>query len=272
MADEIISVVDESGHQRFLGNLIPPAGLRYTWRTYGVVPEEPLVPRSQWPDLVPDEVGPDDPFLGPAHDQDGIGMCNASATAGCIEDVRSFAGLPAVRLSAGDLYRRICGGRDQGSMLEDGIREAMAAGIAPVSAVPYLDWRNDHGVGPEERRKYLVLEAALCPTFDHCYSAVLKGRRLITGILWYDNYTPDAKGWLPAPRGRAGGHAIRGYKPTRRGNVYGIWHRNSWGPRWGVNGGCFVIPESCYGGGGVGGWWAVRATTQEAGDLPAPRF
>lgn len=267
----MISIIDEAGHTRFLGNIEPPAGLlRYSWTVFGSVPEVPLVPRAEWRDLVPDEAGPDDPFLSPAHDQNGIGMCNCSATAASLEDCRNFAGLPAVPLSGGDLYRRICGGRDQGSLLEDGLREAMANGIAPVSVVPYLDWRNDPPGAAAERKKYVVLEAFLCPTFDHSYSAVLKGFRLISGVKWFNNYTPDLQGWLPPGRGQYGGHAVKGYKATRQGTRYGIWHRNSWGSRWGVHGGCCVFNEGMYDA-WIGGIWAVRAVVQEAGDIPAPR-
>lgn len=264
------SFIDQSGVERFLGNIDPGHdATRYAWPVYGDVPACPLVPRSEWDALVEDNAGPDDPFNSPAHDQNGYGMCNASATAAAIEDCRAMAGLPPVRLSGGDLYRRICGGSDRGSLLEDGIREAMRGGIASVEAVPYLEWRRAPAGAAEDAKRFRVLEAFLCPTFDHCYSAVLRGFRLITGILWAGNYDPGPDGWLPAPRGNGGGHAIKGYKPTRRGNRYGIWHRNSWA-RWGLNGtGDFVIPEAAYGG-PVGGWWAVRAVVTEDGNTPAP--
>lgn len=267
----MLNYTDSTGYTRFLGNIDPGTdATRYSWAVYGTVPECPLVPRSEWDALVADGAGPDDPFNSPASDQDGVGMCNASATASAIEDCRAMAGLPPVRLSGGDLYRRICGGSDRGSLLEDGIREAMARGVASVATCPYLEWRRAPAGWEQDARKFRVLEAFLCPTFDHCFSAVLKGFRLITGILWYDNYDPDGDGWLPRPRGRSGGHAIKGYKPARRGREWGIWHRNSWTAKWGVEGGCFVIPESAYTG-PVGGWWAVRAVTTEDLDTPAPK-
>ena len=199
----------------------------------------------------------------------GVHNCNCSATAAALEDCRALAGLLPVRLSGGDLYRRISGGRDSGSLLEDGIREAMANGVASVGVVSYLDWRQRPSGAVEDAKRFRVLEAYLCPTFDHCFSAVLLGFRLITGILWHDNYTPGSDGWLPPGRGRSGGHAIKGYKPTRKGARYGIWHRNSWGPKWGIEGGCFVIPEGAYGS-AIGGWWAVRAVVTEDQNTPLP--
>lgn len=256
------------GTVRRLGNNPPPAGLV---KGYAAYPTANLVPRADWPGLIA-ALGNtlDTVWLPPVHDQDGIGMCNCSATAGAGESQRAKQGLPYVKLSAGDLYHRISGGRDDGSTLEDGVHAATAEGIASVAVVPYLDWRTTHGAAAADRGRFKFLEVFLCPTFDHCASAVLEGFDLISGILWYDNYTPDSDGWLPRPRGRSGGHAIHGYKLVSRGSEFGIAHQNSWGPNWGV-GGKFVIPESAYSG-DVGGWWAVRSMTDEGGTVPAPKF
>lgn len=116
--------------------------------------------------------------------------------------------------------------------------------------------------------RFRILEFFLCPTFDHVYSAAIKGFRGVSGIMWYNNFNPDARGWLPTRgTGRPGGHAIRSFKPTRRGKLYGIWHRNSWG-EWGYQRtGNFVIPEPLYQG-PVGGWWALRSVVDEGGQVP----
>lgn len=271
MADDLNEIVLPDGSTRRLGNVRPPTGLTRAWSIYGTTPQANLVPRSAWPSRV-EEAGNnlDSNDLPPVHDQDGIGMCNCSATAGALESARMKQGLPYVKLSAGDLYHRISGGRDQGSTLEDGIAEAMANGVASVGVVPYLDWRGNHADAAADRKRFRVLEAFLCPTFDHCASAVLEGFDLITGILWYDSYTPDSEGWLPRPGGSSGGHAIHGYKLVSRGGAFGIAHENSWGTTWGV-GGRFVIPEDRYDN-AIGGWWAVRAVVDEGGQMPPPKF
>ena len=261
----------DTGEKRIFGNI--PAPLRYSWPVFGDVPNTKLIPRDRWASLVPDDEGPGHPLLSDPHDQDGVGMCNCSATAGAIEDARLRQGLPMVRLSGGDLYKRICfNGRDSGSTLEDGIRAAMSEGIASVDVVPYMDWRNSHAGAEESRKKYRVLEAFLCPTFDHCFSASIQGFDLISGVWWYNSgFDPDSGGWMPSSGGGGrGGHAVRGYKPARRGQKYGIWHRNSWTARWGL-GGDAVFPEAWYVQGGIGGWWAVRSVVDEGGDVPAPK-
>lgn len=264
-----ITIIDSLGVTRYLGNNVPPdEPSTDKWPIFRATITEELIPRDQWKDLVPDEDGPDAPHRLYIHDQDGVGQCNCDATAAAAEDSRLMAGLPGVKLSAPDLYDRINGGADNGSMLEDAIEEMTKRGIGELGGnSPY--WRRGQRKSPaDERAKYIVVKASLCPTFDHVYSAVLRRKRIITGIMWYDNFTPDKNGWLPSSgRGNAGGHAIKGYKATRRGNQYGIWHDNSWTPQWGLNG-SMVIPESLYGR-NIGGWWAIDTITDSGGeDVP----
>lgn len=267
MAD-ILSIEDESGVTRHLGNIAPPAGLVRAWPTYGDTAETPMVPRTQWAQHCHREPPTNKLFFTPpTHDQNGYGMCNASATTAAMEARRARQGLPYVKLSAGDLYGRINGGVDRGSLLEDGLMEATAKGVASVDVVPYLDWRSDGSEAVKSRAKYRVLEAFLCPTFAHCMSAVISGFDLISGIMWYSNYTPDADGWLPSGRGQAGGHAVYGFLPMMRGSTFGIGHQNSWNV-WGWKGtGFCVFPEASYSG-PVGGWWAVRSVVDEGGIIP----
>lgn len=257
------------GTVRRLGNVIPTT-LKCTWREYGSADDEPIIPRSQWPELIAAYDGWDDPSLPYVHDQNGIGQCNCDATAAAFESERLEKGLPFVKLSAADLYDRINGGSDNGSLLEDALSEMTKRGIGTAETCGTTLWKRGFKAAPDsERSRFRVLEWTLCPTFDHCMSAVLKGRKMISGILWYDNYTPDSDGWLPSPRGRSGGHAIFGYRPAMRNGKYGIKHQNSWGTSWGV-GGRFVIPEAAYNG-QIGGWWALRSIVDEGGVVPIPQ-
>lgn len=261
----------DSGHQFKLGNRDEP--IKGSWTIFGDTPQTPVIPRSEWDAIIASlPPGPDDPTLPPVHNQDGIGMCNPSATAAAIEAARAAEGLPYVSLSGGDLYHRISGGSDNGSTLEDGLAEAMAGGVASVAVVPYLDWRGNHGqAAVDDRARFRVLEAYLCPTFDHVFSAVAGGFKLISGIMWRDGYHPDQDGWLTGATGGQGGHAVFGYKPAKRGSTYGIWHQNSWTATWGPFAGRVVFPEVVYGR-SIGGWWAVRGTTQEESGIPQPKF
>ena len=273
---QLDQIVPPDGSVKKLGN-IPKQPTLLTAPVYGTVPNTPLVPESEWKDRI-DEMGNDwtDPFLGPVHDQNGYGMCNASATASAMEYQRAVQGLPYVPLSGGDLYMRIAwGGQDNGSTLEDGIKAAMQDGIASVPVVPYLDWRGENPGAREDRKKYRVLEAFLCPSGAHVMSAVLNKFSIVSGIWWYDSYQRlDQDGWLPRPSGGRGGHAVHGYKPAYRTvngqTQYGVRHKNSWTVQWGLRGLC-VFPLSVYQSPEIGGWWAVRSVVDEGTVLPVTR-
>lgn len=265
----LATIMLPDGSIRRLGNNQPKAGLTKVWSLYGSTPETPLIPRPEWDDRIKAiGDGPEFKDLPPAHDQDGVGQCNAEDTTGIIESIRMTQGLPYVQLSAGDLYDQINGGVDQGSALEDAMHAAMTVGVGTAATCGTIWKRGMTRASTTERARFRVLEAFLCPTFDHCMSAAIEGYRLSSGIEWFTNYNPDSDGWLPTRRvGLAGGHAIFGYKPAVRKGVYGIWHRQSWG-QWGLNG-SFVIPDTGYQG-NVGGWWAVRSVVDEGGVVPTP--
>lgn len=276
------SIIDKwTGEERILGNNMPaklPSSDR--WTVFGDVPQTKLVLRSEWESLTQkfDFQKPGHQFAPAPHDQNGIGQCNPEATVTAQEFARASTGLEHIDLSAADLYDRINGGSDRGSLLEDALEEMTARGVGTAATSGKL-WKRGiwKGAAPaEERMRFRVSEAYLCPTFDHLYSAVLGGFAVISGIPWFDNFDPDNEAWLPlSGSGNYGGHAVFGCKPTMRAfgsrTVYGIWHMNSWGARWGGFGGWCVFGESIYRG-PIGGWWAVRAVTDEGGTVPAPKF
>lgn len=269
MTQQYITLPD--GTQRALGNNAPPAGLMRAWPEFGATPTVPMVARSQWPALIAAfDPGPDFPFLSPVTDQDGRSQCNANDTITLLEMCRMEQGLPYVQLSPADLYDRINGGVDQGSFLEDALHEVMVNGVGTAQTCGLLWSRGMTGAPPAERARFKLIEAFICPTFDHCMSAVLQGFKLSTGVVWCNNYTPASDGWLPNPGSSVGGHAIAGFKPAMKGSKFGIWHQNSWSEGWGLRG-RFVIPEVAYSAGAVGGWWAARAVTDEGGQVPVPQ-
>src|ERR1700679_3273702 len=101
-------IIDDNGYTRFLGNNIPPFGLAKSWRTYGDVPETPIISRDHWQ---PTDLSN---YMSPVKDQDGIGACNAFDTCYILEGCRTIQGLSHVTLSPGYLYGNINGGVDRG--------------------------------------------------------------------------------------------------------------------------------------------------------------
>lgn len=272
--DEV--VIDPStGETRKLGclPLERPGTTRLAWPVFGDTIGSPdLVPRDQWFEV------DYRPYCSPIKDQDGKSACNAFDTIMLLEMERRRTGLKDVKLSPGDLYYRINGGRDQGSMLEDALETVIRDGVATAATVPELAvYKRDvnEAAAQQERPLYRMLEAWWCPTFPHAASAYMRGYFVSQGIMWYGNDNPDADGWIPVGgRGRAGGHAIAGCGLTARmqggKTVWGSRSANSWTPRWGRNG-FFVIPEERANEGGNNfGWWAIRSVTVPSDDPDMP--
>ncbi len=65
--------------------------------------------------------------------QGNLGACNGFAGSSALERARVRRGLPVVRLSGFGLYSAINGGRDQGSMLDDGMEWITEKGCPPTS-------------------------------------------------------------------------------------------------------------------------------------------
>lgn len=266
--DLFVKAFPRPAHERAMGNNPPNDPPGKEWKVFGAAPNVPIIDRSQWKPVTLAN------FLPPVHDQDGRGQCNASATCTAIETARFIAGCKYVYLSAGDLYSRINGGRDQGSLLEDGLRAATEEGVATAASVPYV-WdgrRYESAAVKAERAKYRVTEAYVCPNFDAMASAVQQGFVIVHGLMWFDNFRVDRDGWLPGRgAGGGGGHALCGYGLAQKADgTWGIPTRNSWAEEWGVNGNC-VIPESLFGR-QIGGLWAVRAVVQNKDDFGARRL
>lgn len=263
--EDFVAAIGGAPHHRAMGNLPPPeSGRKYQWKRFGDSPNTRVFPRSEWR---PVDLSV---YLPGVKDQDGIGACNAFATISAVEAARAQAGLPYVRLSCGWLYGRINGGRDQGSMLEDGLAWMVGHGSCTATLVGDLDWRKNPAAADDEAKDYRVVEAYLCPSFDHIASALQQGFLIIEGLMWYDSFKADRDGWLPSRgSGGGGGHALCGYGLAQRNGVWGIRTRNSWGESWGVAGNC-VIPEPLFGR-EIGGYWAVRSVVQTPTGWPVPK-
>ncbi len=256
--------IQEAGEPRRLGLLEQPIGsLKVAWKVQAGPDGTPTpIPKSQWIDT--------DLSVGvrEIQDQDGVGMCASAATVNAVEVARSIAGLPYVPLSAGDLYRRVAGGRDQGSLPEDNLLELLSNGIAPLTDCPYLEWRRE--MPSASRQKFRGVEAWLCPTAAHVFTAVQLGFPVLIGY-WHSSNDPvDADGWMTRPSGRRGGHAVLVVGTTSRSGEYGGKIENTWGVQFGKSG-YAVLPESRVEEGcRAFQAWSLRAVVDEGGAMPPP--
>lgn len=279
MPDDLLCI-DAAGDRRVLANLPEQFPDAACCALYGDSPEETLIPREGWRDLITAMGDPFDwPFHSPVRDQNGIGQCNCEAATAVLESVRAIQGLPEIEFSPADLYHRINGGRDQGSTLQDALRVMRDAGVGTAAESGRL-WKREtfRPASAESRRRYRFDEFKLCPTADHVMSAALRGRVLALGIPWHQNFQTDSEGWLVNPSGPAGGHAYMACKPAfreRNGGIeFGIASKNSWSERWGRRG-FFITPLSSIKPPrpGFAGWgcYAISSVTDEGGVVPVPR-
>lgn len=272
--DQFVAAFDTHTGERKLGAILAPPKLK--WEKFGESPSTPLIPRDKWKpvDLAT--------FLPPVYDQDGVGQCASSSACTVWEACRAQAGLPYVHVSAGDLYSRVNGGRDRGSVPEDNLNELLTNGVAPTSAVPYI-WngrRYTDAATVAARKPNRLAEAYLCDDFDSIASAVQQGFVCQIAIAWYDNFTPDANGVLPRQgRGNSGGHALVAYGLVQLADgTWALLVRNSWGTSWGgsrdgkLGAGNCIIPESLFRAGpNFGNVWACRSVIQTRSDFPVPK-
>jgi len=255
--DSFIAAFDLHTAPRKMGLIIAAPKLK--WNNFGESPNVPLIDRGGWKDTRLAS------FLPGVYDQDGVGQCASSAACTLAEMAAKIQGITYPKLSAGDLYgrRAVNGGSDNGSLLEDNLKELIDNGVAPASMVPYVwDRKMTRSAAViEERKKYRILEAYWCPSFEAAASAIQQGFVVEVGLMW-PNAEPGADGWLPNVR-TSGGHALCAYglvsKQVNGKTVWGLLVRNSWGPSWGMAGDC-IIPESLFGG-NIGGFYAARVVT-----------
>jgi len=220
----------------------------------------PLIPREKWKPISFRQ------YVRRVQEQDGIGSCNANAATGTVEDLRSVNGMPQLPLSAGNLYGRINGGSDRGSLLGDALDALVKDGVCTTAVVGNIDWRNWNAPGwQEEAKRFRILEAWDCPSFDYVSSATQLGFFTDYGIPVHDNFEVEPDGWLPDPRGGVRGyHAMRavGLAYHKKRQTWGVLTVNSWSVRWGMKGFC-VVPESYFKNVPFTDAWCVRSVVYD---------
>jgi hypothetical protein len=261
---------DFGGEPRRLGTLEQPAAsLKHEWVEFGSQGIAPgrLIPMDDWRPV--DYSG----YFPTIHNQGSVGQCNAEATINVVEGLRRMSGFKHSDLSPGDLYGRINGGLDNGSLPEHALAELMKNGVATTRESPHIWDGRRYPDAAAARTENRILEALWCPTGNHVASALQQGWLVDIGVWWYGSDPLDSDGWMQhaGSRGR-GGHAICCVGLVNRRGQWGIKFVNSWSDRWGQRG-LGVMPLSrAHEGCQVFQAWACRQPTRHPGRLPKPQF
>lgn len=267
MSEEIDQIIDEFGEVRRLGSLCPPAGFVSSFNTFE--DEKPVWDDSDIRKVLQQGLPTcRDIFSGEwVHDQKSHGSCNGYAAAGALQAARWLRGIrDGLKLSGAYLYSKMNGGRDQGSALEDGLKNVKKWGIAPADLVPWDQ------IYPSEQPRNADAEAAKHKGLT-CYAvqtrqgfrtAVAAGFPVIVAVHAGRNFQRlNAQGIAGVDSGR-GNHAtfVLGAKLIGGTECYDM--QNSWNTRYGTGGRCFLTWDSFAQTFGTHTFYAI-ASTDDAG-------
>lgn len=113
-----------------------------------------------------------------------FGSCNGFSTALLLSRARELRGEPYVCLSGADAYSQMNYGRDQGSVLSEGLDKVLPAGIAPEDMVPW-DRIFDHQISGEAkaaRARFRGFKAYAVDTEEELATAVALGRMCVVAV------------------------------------------------------------------------------------------
>lgn len=170
--------------------------------------------------------------------QGGRGSCNGYAGAKALERARVKRGLRHIPLSGEGLYAQINGGRDGGSMLDDGMKAITERGVPPESLVPHQEylWRNISEEARQAMPRFKAVECYRVDTSDELESGLCAGFVGVVAVHVTNAFmTLEADGSV-FPTDGPGNHAVGVDDIRWTGKEFEFWMFNSWGLRYGREG------------------------------------
>lgn len=198
------------------------------------------------------------PHMSPAYDQGETSSCVGHATAAGVEYDRKVQGLPQFQPSRLFIYynaRALEGSTQQpdaGAEIRDGIKSVVKWGVPKETTwkfsedPEYVKKCPSDAAYAEATRSQITKYSRVGHSLGEI-GTVLRSHPIVFGSMLYESFMSDKvgkDGIVPMPgrnEGAQGGHAMLlcGIDVDRR--IFIV--RNSWGPKWGVNGYCFFPYE-----------------------------
>jgi len=173
--------------------------------------------------------------------QGATSSCMGHAVCSGLETGWVQGGRPKINFNPYFTYGLCNNGRDQGSMISDGLKVSMSYGICQRDKLPrgVMYQSQFPREAFENAKRFKLIQAYRCNTFDEIVQALALGFPVPLGILVDDAFARvDSEGICPVASGRGGGgHAILGVG-LKRHQRYGwlVKIQNSWGRNFGMNG------------------------------------
>ncbi len=195
--------------------------------------------------------------LTPVEDQGEVGSCTANALAGALEYLEKRTNGAEGRVSRLFIYwneRDVEGTatEDHGAALSDGIKVLKSDGACSEDTWQYdkdMVFEQPADEAYDEAKAHTIDEAHKVKVelhdMRHCLA---EGYPFVFGLQVYDAFQQDGEknnGVIRTPDPRthehAGGHAMLCVGYSDKDQMFLV--RNSWGPRWGVHGYCYIPYE-----------------------------
>lgn len=196
---------------------------------------KPMLTMDQTRDLLADKDRTPAVTLFPAAqwiaNQGGRGSCNGYAGAKALQRARVKRGLPLVKLSGEGLYAQINGGRDQGSMLDDGMKCMIDSGVPPEDMVPHEEylWSKISQEAKAACGRFRAHEAYRVDTDEEMACGIALGYVGVIAVHVTNAYNRiDADGVVSATDG-PGNHAVCVEDARWRDNEFQYLVPGSWG-------------------------------------------
>jgi hypothetical protein len=114
--------------------------------------------------------------------QGQIGSCNGWAGARALSLLRVMEGMEPVWLSGSNLYAQINGGRDMGSMLDDGMNALMRDGVCPRDYQGHTEWQRISPEAAAQMANYKALECHRVDSELELATALLLGFQCVVAV------------------------------------------------------------------------------------------